>query len=376
MASLQETVDRELGKYRQLMPELELVAEEINIAVTKRLNAKWKDQRRTPSPVVYCRVKPISSVHRRIEERSSHLDKFPDLVGCRIVVLHSREVDVATDALRGIIELGTPQEISFLESNGRASGYSGCYWDSLSIAALHDVIAQPNALQNVGHLQWELQVHTAMQEAWSRLSHERFYKSRVGVPHRTSQLLRRLAAVTDLLDEQFVHVEEHLHSETRRIRGLVQGRSGYEDVDLDEYVLLLSGQTWDRSFEAVREVGREAGFRRSEWTELVRIGDETDLAVSVCESTGLRTLGEFLNYAKSLYGAASRARTVDRLADVLASVREEVAFMSTSTPLYDRPLMVVSIARLLEFPDQIDTAWPLLPSIKAGLRACVPNRRA
>lgn len=370
MAGLRDSVKRELKRYDGLVPHLKTASDGIRTLITERLREKWRDDGRPTPPVVYCRVKPRSSIQARIEERYSRLEDFPDLIGCRVVVLHSIEIDNADNSLRGLLDLGSATDISFYGQNGRATGYSGCYWERLPISSLHEAFKVDVPLSAaINQCKWELQIHTAMQEAWSRLSHERFYKSRVGVPHRTSQLLRRLAAVTDLVDEQFIYVERHLVEESERVRALVRSRSGYEKVEVDEYVLLLAEGTWDRLFKGLRDLGRSAGFRQSEWEKLVRIGDETDLCVSVCERTGIRSLGEFLETTREMLQSQMAAETVAKLAAVVGATQYEPTDSSSKRPFFDRPLFVFSYARLLQFPEYIDAVEPLRANIKAALKA-------
>lgn len=367
MSRLRDSLRRELDRYDSLLPQLNAVADGLQSVIYDRLRQKWSQDGRPTPPVVYSRVKPRASVEARIEERYSRLEEFPDLIGCRVVVLHSIEIDNAHSSLRGLLDLGDSKDISYYGLHGRSTGYSGCYWDRLPAAALREISAEWPEDTGVNECMWELQIHTAMQEAWSRLSHERFYKSRVGVPHRTSLLLRRLAAVTDLVDEQFIYVERHLSTESERIRDLVRSRNGHEMVELDEYVLLLAGSMWDRLFTGLRNLARSAGFRESEWQELVRIGDETDLCIGVCERTGIFTLGQFLIAVREVLEAESLAATVANLAAIV-SATERDHDSSRRGHLFDRPLFVFSLVRLLEFPEHIESVAPLRGTIKAALK--------
>jgi ppGpp synthetase/RelA/SpoT-type nucleotidyltranferase len=367
MGRLDANVKREMKRFVALEPHLNAIAENLQKVVTTRLAKRWSDGNRPTPPAVYCRVKSRASVGSRIEERYSRLEDFPDLVGCRVVVLHSAEIDRAHDALRGLLDLDDRQEIQWYGGAGRSLGYSGCFWDGIPVGTLRKRIRLAEGAE-ADACKAELQIHTAMQEAWSRLSHERFYKSRVGVPHRTSLLLRRLAAVTHLVDEQFSIIEQHLSQESLRIQNLLLQPQGYESAELDEYVILLASSTWDELFRELRDLGQQAGFRRSEWSEMVRIGDETDLCISVCERTGILTLGQFLTAVRATVSGENAAERIAKLRAVVNATVPDSAQGARGRRYFDRPLFVFSCLRLLEFPDHIDGAHPLRANIKSALK--------
>jgi ppGpp synthetase/RelA/SpoT-type nucleotidyltranferase len=373
LASLKDILDRELGRYGEHLCDLMCVAERLRRTVDERLLQKWRDGQRPTPPVVHVRVKSADSVRRRIEERYARLEEFPDLIGCRIVVLHSSEIKLGDSAVRGLFDLGPPEEFTSLTHRGRATGYSGIVWEKIPLRHLADLPEISQSLANVGGFAWELQIQTEMQEAWTRLSHGHFYKNRIGVPNRTQRLLRRLAAITDMVDDEFARIEAHLGEETRQIEDRLHTRNAHDTVELDEFVLFTIAGIWDGLLETLRRLGREAGCRRSEWQELVRIGDETDLCASVCERTGLRTVGQFRGYLGGLVAKDRQARTRERLA-TLVRLADAAPPRSPQLPVpavIDRPLLLFSLLRLVDHPDEIETSRPLRATLKRALRSFV-----
>ena len=89
------------ARYTALNPHLVAAQNDIQYLVTKLVNQKINSARSgrlsnpdvevsfTPGiPVIYGRVKDRESCLARIADRHATLEEFPDLIGCRVVILH------------------------------------------------------------------------------------------------------------------------------------------------------------------------------------------------------------------------------------------------------------------------------------------------
>nr|MDT0663854.1 hypothetical protein [Micromonospora sp. DSM 115978] len=273
------------------------------------------------------------------------------------------------------------QKISYRALRGRAGGYAGAYITNIPIVPSLDAAANHGAAelvdagqrQSLTNLRWELQIHTAMQEAWSRLSHARFYKDAKGIPYRNWRQLDRLAAVVDLLDDQLREIESDVARERERVFRLVSNRRERLDLDVDEYVLLASLTYMQEHLVALRDLGSAAGFKDSEWSELVRIGDETDICLAVCATTGIRTMRDFLHAVDKIIEASDHnillLRTIFGVEEMesLQYADGGTGDKSRVSMPFDRPLLVFSLLRLAESPSQINSVLELRISYRRKL---------
>jgi ppGpp synthetase/RelA/SpoT-type nucleotidyltranferase len=379
-ASLSEQVGAQIERLRRHQATLDMVRKDIERLIVARVAEAWRADGRHSEPSVYSRTKAAGSVRRRVEERDLVLEDLPDLIGVRVLVLHRGEIDLVESALEPFRRLAKREESRHFQQVGRASGYAGIAYmkiplsTTLRSAARRRGTEQDPAVQacisEVGHLHWELQIHTAMQEAWSRLSHARFYKDQQGVPFPSWLALQRLAAVVDLVDEQLSRIDSGVEVERGRAQDLIRRADSRDAVHLDEYVLSLTQNIWDDRLAELRDLGRAAGFRVSEWPELVRVGDETELCLGVFRATGAPTVGQLTQYVDLVLSQWDRY--VDRLLTVFRAPPDPLESMTdpatddTELVVYDRPLAVVSYARLMDYPQYIESVR-LRPSIRRQL---------
>lgn len=379
--NLPEQIGTEVDRLRECRTTLDIVRKDIEWQVISRVEEAWRTNGRFSEPSVYSRTKSEESVGRRVAERDLTLEEFPDIIGLRVLVLHRGEVDLVESALNPFRRLAKREESRHFQQVGRTSGYAGVAYMKIPLGATlrsaarrrsaEDDPAVQNRIREVGHLHWELQIHTAMQEAWSRLSHARFYKDQQGVPFPSWQALQRLAAVVDLVDEQLSRIDNGVDIERGRIQDLVRRADSRDAVHLDEFVLSLTQHMWDDQLDELRNMGRAAGFRASEWTELVRVGDETELCLGVFRATGAGAVGQMAEYLDVV--VTQWDRYVDRLLtvfrappDPLESMAEPVNGDDEVLVVYDRPLAVLSYCRLMDYPQYIESVR-LRPSIRRQL---------
>lgn len=354
--------EEQLRRLQDLTPLLESARAVVERHVREILQWQWTEAGNPGEPTVYSRVKSPASVLRHVIDRRWTLEEIPDLIGVRVVVLHQGELaaTVNLDQLTGV----RPQRTSYRAIHGRGSGYSGLTYSAIPLvstlrkASCHESVADDPRL---APLRFEIQVHTAMQEAWSRLSHSRFYKGSEGVPHESRVQLERLAALTDLMDEHLVAIAETLDHNRRSIWAALNDPGRLGSLRLDEYVLAKSQALWPEIYRWLVDVARGAELPGHDDQDLVRVGDETEICLAVFADTGIATTGEFLAYCRQLMSGAAAMDWPSRLrAVLLPGATEGLGHVG-------RPLVVLSVMRLIEVEFAMGSFDGLGPTVRRRL---------
>lgn len=373
---LQQSELNEGAKYKDIWPSLlaaqDVIQDKVESAIEDYFRQARSGQVARPQfnadykpgfPVVYSRVKSWDSCRARIAERHKRLEDLPDLIGCRIVVIHSEEIRPVTTALGSLLRRQKRFAIDHDAGAGRSRGYSGIYY---TIPLGHDDVRrfcgelpEPAAehLCAVADFRLELQIHTVMEEAWSRVSHAGFYKASEGIPNDVHRKLQRLASTSKLLDDHLKDLSMSIEKARRKLKKKFDNENSRAKVKIDEFLLWYC--TGNPSYRGIltefAELGLAAGFQKSEWQDLVVVGDETDICLEVCRRTELTTWGALDKVFWTIEERRERWKTwLQMLVDASKRARED--------PPFNRPLLVFSIVRLLESPGlpSIDTMYPRL----------------
>lgn len=89
-----------------------------------------------------------------------------------------------------------------------------------------------------GNIQFEIQIRTIIQDAWSMLDHKIKYKK--SIPHMLKRRINRLSALFEIADDEFLRIKEEIAIEEKRIsERLNRGDSLEKDVPLDVFRFLF-----------------------------------------------------------------------------------------------------------------------------------------
>jgi ppGpp synthetase/RelA/SpoT-type nucleotidyltranferase len=345
-----------------------------DLASESRLGQDGFDRYDRGNILVYSRVKSLKSVQNRLEERYESLEAFPDLVGCRVVVVQRAEIGEVIRALGSELWGHEPETINYYDGLGRNRGYSGRSYGRIPIAGwindhVNDAFAKladsPEEDLPVGW-KWELQVHTAMEEAWSRYSHAGFYKSEAGVPAPLQQRMRQLAASARLIDDSLRQTSLDIAREQSKIGAAFRSNERAPlSLPLDESILYecrFHGR-YGMLLERLRDVGRGANFRYSAWPSLVKVGDETDLLLEVCRRNEIKSFGRFAELLEMLVDNRQElSRLLQEVFELHEGKREAPLEGADEEKkrkeredaiknLFDRPLLVFSVLILFAVED-------------------------
>ncbi len=223
-----ERFEQERFRYKVLAEVFQLVLEQAR-------------QQESPLAVVQCRAKAVSSfagkVVRRRQSVARPLEEFTDLAGGRLIaptklevaaLCHLIEKWFAVDrknsqdvgerlkvrefdyqSIHYIVSVSQPtidalrdaQDLSGLEEAVDKCRASEAFDEVLDQAQSNDLLDQVRAITD--GLRGEIQIRTVLQHAWADVSHDRVYKAKIEVPVIWRRRVARMAAMLEVVDEQF-----------------------------------------------------------------------------------------------------------------------------------------------------------------------------
>lgn len=125
-------------------------------------------------------------------------DFITDLIGLRVVCLYDDEVTKIRDVLSPEFEmLGITDKAGELDGQDGAFGYRGLHLD----VKINPARCSLPEYRRFSDLQFEIQIRTTIQDSWSKIDHQLSYKR--DPPLEIKRRLRRLAALTELADQEF-----------------------------------------------------------------------------------------------------------------------------------------------------------------------------
>ncbi|HFB67083.1 MAG TPA: (p)ppGpp synthetase, partial [Aeromonadales bacterium] len=171
------------------------------------------DQDAFPTPRVTFRVKDreecinkFSRKYRKsLEESSTEYeikDHITDIIGIRVICLYETDIELIREVLTkcfDVIEITDKTEA--IESKDDVFGYKGLHLD-LKLNGERSVLPEYSRISN---LQFEAQIRTIVQDAWSVLDHKIKYKR--NIPHPLKRRINRMAALFELADQEFVNIK-------------------------------------------------------------------------------------------------------------------------------------------------------------------------
>lgn len=183
-----------------------------------------KDQFQTP--VVEGRVKDreecIQKFSRKYqktceESKTEYTIKeyITDLIGIRIICHYESDVQFIRELISDnftIVE--ETDKSSSIETHEDTFGYKGLHLD----VKLNDDRKKLPEYKRIADLQFEVQVRTIIQDAWSVLDHKIKYKKTV--PHKIKRRINRLAALFELADQEFEHIYKETHSLEQQVKSV------------------------------------------------------------------------------------------------------------------------------------------------------------
>jgi ppGpp synthetase/RelA/SpoT-type nucleotidyltranferase len=273
------------------------------------------------------RVKPWDSIKVKLEEtRIRYWSECKDLLAFKIVVLSLDNVVFVQSAINPMVLPGTRR------------GYQARHMQT-NVSEM-DV---PEGIKRVGA---ELQILTEFQQTWDKLTHDDFYKTKIGVPTEGRNRAHRLAAIIDLLDEELVQIRNRIKKRRSEIfETFSSNNENWKLLEIDEYSLYKAAKEHlHEQFKKIRTFARNCGYRTSAWEEMVRFGMETDNFISLCADLNVDTFKDLERYLVKVETYESQLRELVSLTQKRKKDKQKQSY------LFDRPLTIISIVMMLENP--------------------------
>ncbi len=133
-------------------------------------------------------------------EISNHIS---DLLGIRVVCLYGNEVDQIVECLKSEFEIINVTDKTFdIESTEGSFGYKGVHVD----LRLNSERQNKKEYSAFSGLDFEIQVRSIIQDAWSAIDHKIKYKK--SIPSSMKRRVNLLAAMFELADREFLAIKE------------------------------------------------------------------------------------------------------------------------------------------------------------------------
>lgn len=148
-----------------------------------------------------------------------------DIIGLRVICFYESDIALVKDLLsENFAVISETDKTLALESHDDTFGYKGLHLD----LRLSKVRAELPEYRRFADFQFEVQIRTTVQDAWSVLDHKIKYKK--NIPPHLKRRINRMAALFELADQEF----ENIRNETIELE-----KSQLQDIKssaiVDEY---------------------------------------------------------------------------------------------------------------------------------------------
>ncbi|MCD0419758.1 hypothetical protein LOC51_21295 [Rubrivivax sp. JA1024] len=128
----------------------------------------------------------------------SIIDRISDLIGIRVVLYYQSDIDLVAQVLtRELEKISETDKIKSLDQLDGVFGYRARHFD----VRLNEDRRHKSEYRRYSDLQFEVQVRTVVQDAWSVLDHQIKYKK--NIPISMKRRISMLAALFELADYEF-----------------------------------------------------------------------------------------------------------------------------------------------------------------------------
>jgi len=162
-------------------------------------------------------------------------DYLSDFVGIRIVCPYLKDINSIRKELgKYFREVSITNKTGQIENTDDKFGYKGLHLD----LKLNKKYSTKQEYAPYSHIQFELQIRTIIQDAWSILDHKIKYKK--SIPQSLKRRINRLSALFEIADDEFLRIDDEITSEEKRInRRLKRGQTVEKNKPLDVFRFLF-----------------------------------------------------------------------------------------------------------------------------------------
>ncbi|MCG6191283.1 GTP pyrophosphokinase, partial [Maribellus maritimus] len=163
------------------------------------------------------------------------IDFLSDFVGIRVVCPYLKDINIVRKELKKYFrEVSITDKTVQIESTDDKFGYKSLHLD----LKLNRKYGKKTEYVRYAGIQFELQIRTIIQDAWSVLDHKIKYKK--SIPQSLKRRINRLSALFEIADDEFLRINDEIISEEKRInRRLKQGQIVEKNKPLDVFRFLF-----------------------------------------------------------------------------------------------------------------------------------------
>ncbi|MCG6190959.1 GTP pyrophosphokinase, partial [Maribellus maritimus] len=163
------------------------------------------------------------------------IDFLSDFVGIRVVCPYLKDINIVRKELKKYFrEVSITDKTVQIESTDDKFGYKSLHLD----LKLNGKYGKKTEYVRYTSIQFELQIRTIIQDAWSVLDHKIKYKK--SIPQSLKRRINRLSALFEIADDEFLRINDEITSEEKRInRRLKQGQIVEKNKPLDVFRFLF-----------------------------------------------------------------------------------------------------------------------------------------
>ncbi|MBX3150392.1 RelA/SpoT domain-containing protein [Candidatus Obscuribacterales bacterium] len=182
------------SEYKTAAPQAQEVCEQMVSIIKNAIETESLDL----AFPVESRVKSLNSIVQKLRGSNPlkniyKLERIKDLIGIRLVVCFSRDVDLACDLLQKYFIVDS---VKIIAPHDKEFGYQ-------SIHYIVKLKADADSNVRVSGTAAEVQIRTLAQHCWSAASHKLHYKSEFEVAKEIKRPLDRVAALLEIVDDEF-----------------------------------------------------------------------------------------------------------------------------------------------------------------------------
>lgn len=206
-----------------------------------------------------------------------------DIVGLRIICLYESDISEIQNILEREFEvIDVTNKIKKVESSEDSFGYKGLHMD-LRLKPPRDTMLEYRSYSN---LQFEVQIRTIIQDAWSVLDHKIKYKK--SIPVNLKRRINVLAALFELADREFYAVREETIKLTEEEKSANVEAEEDKPLNAFSFLAVAENKFSDYTFHSYKVDGFVA--------EINKYGDLSPAEFSKSVSDNFNTVKEYDEY--------------------------------------------------------------------------------
>lgn len=173
------------------------------------------------------------------KKKKENLDyTISDLIGFRIVCLYQDEVSKIAENLKTSFNcLDVTDKTGNIQASDNEFGYLSVHLD-LCLTKKH---TENPVYKNLSSRQFEVQIRSISQNAWSEIDHGLKYK-KSNLPNHIKRRVNRLAAVYELADQEFLAIRQEIEREEQDSHNNTENEEPISVITLNQITIELLGK--------------------------------------------------------------------------------------------------------------------------------------